>query len=173
MKKLFSTLVLSIFLVFATCINAFAAPKDDVLDLLKSIGMSSYEGKAEAYLNTISITSEQAQTIISNVEAAKTVSNGETDYRKLTSEQKIQIFSYIKEAANAVGLTAKYSKAADGSFTIVLVDANNNVVASFGGSGNVLANTANNYGTFMAVGSVLVIAAGIMLVVRRRQLTLA
>lgn len=174
MKKLISTLVLSVVLVFATCITAFAAPKDDVLAALKSAGISAdYVSKAEAYLNTVTITSAQAQAVTSNIEAAKAIANGQADVTKLTSDQKSKIFAKVQQAASAIGLTATYSKAADGTPTIALVDSKGNNVVAFGGSSNVLANTANNYGTFMAIGSVLVIAAGAMLVVRRRQLTLA
>lgn len=174
MKKIISTLVLSVVLVFATCITAFAAPKDDVLAALKSAGIdASYVAKAEAYLNSVTITPAQAQAVISNVDAAKAIANGQTDYTKLTSDQKSKIFADIQQAASAVGLTATISKAANGTPTIALVDSKGNDVAAISGTGNVLVNTANNYGTFMAIGGVLVIAAGAMLVVRRRQLTLA
>ena len=99
---------------------------------------TSYINQAENYFNTVEITEEQANEIISKIESTKTflTNTGAVNYATLTDAQEDEFISRCKEIAAVVGLKIAYDKATQ---TVTIIDADGKVIfvaANVGNNGN-------------------------------------
>ena len=108
--KNISALVLSLMLVFAMSISAFAASKDDIISKLQSAGVATeYVNVAKQFLadNTVS-DADAAAYVIAKIDAATATANGVKDIASLTADQKSAIMADIKDAAAKLGATVSF-----------------------------------------------------------------
>lgn len=102
MKKI-TTLVLSLVLVLAMSITAFAATNNEVLDALKKAGVSGdYLTQAEAFLADNQLTDAELTAVKNHIDAAAKAADGVTDVTKLTAEQKNKIKNEILGAKDDI-----------------------------------------------------------------------
>lgn len=101
MKKI-TTLVLSLVLVLAMSITAFAATNNDVLGALKGHVSGDVYGQVEAFLSENKLTEAELTAVKGYVDAAVKEANGVTDVTKLTAEQKKNIKNDILAAAGEI-----------------------------------------------------------------------
>ena len=98
--KKISALVLSLMLVFAMSISAFAASKDDIISKLQSAGVATeYVNAAKQFLADNTVSDEDAAYVIAKIDAATATANGVKDIASLTADQKSAIMADIKDAA--------------------------------------------------------------------------
>ena len=141
MKKI-SAIFVALMLVALTAVTAFAAginsSEQAVLDALNQTitlkGGSTtlpteYVNQAENYLNTVDLTAEESEAIVSEINAAKAFveAAGVSDIAELTYEQKTELLSYGQAAASVVGLTLSYDKTTK---TVSVLSADGEVVFS-------------------------------------------
>lgn len=152
--KKISALVLSLMLVFAMSISAFAASKDDIISKLQSAGVATeYVNVAKQFLadNTVS----DAAYVIAKIDAATATANGVKDIASLTADQKSAIMADIKDAAASLGATVSFD-ASNNTITAVK-DGKSYVVAL---SAKVVKDTG--FTTAATVGVVAVLAMGLV-----------
>lgn len=108
MKKI-TTLVLSLVLVFAMSITAFAATEDDIIKALKDAGITGeYLAQAEAFLADNDVTAASADTVIAEINKAKETAGGTIDVASLSADKKNAIKNNVTTAAAAVGATVEF-----------------------------------------------------------------
>ena len=155
--KKISALVLSLMLVFAMSISAFAASKDDIISKLQSAGVATeYVNVAKQFLadNTVS-DADAAYYVIAKIDAATATANGVKDIASLTADQKSAIMADIKDAAARLGATVSFD-ASNNTITAVK-DGKSYVVAL---SAKVVKDTG--FTTAATVGVVAVLAMGLV-----------
>lgn len=155
--KKISALVLSLMLVFAMSISAFAASKDDIISKLQSAGVATeYVNVAKQFLadNTVR-DAEAAYYVIAKIDAATATANGVKDIASLTADQKSAIMADIKDAAAKLGATVSFD-ASNNTITAVK-DGKSYVVAL---SAKVVKDTG--FTTAATVGVVAVLAMGLV-----------
>lgn len=155
--KKISALVLSLMLVFAMSISAFAASKDDIISKLQSAGVATeYVNVAKQFLadNTVS-DADAAYYVIAKIDAATATANGVKDIASLTADQKSAIMADIKDAAAKLGATVSFD-ASNNTITAVK-DGKSYVVAL---SAKVVKDTG--FTTAATVGVVAVLAMGLV-----------
>lgn len=155
--KKISALVLSLMLVFAMSISAFAASKDDIISKLQSAGVATeYVNVAKQFLadNTVS-DADAAAYVIAKIDAATATANGVKDIASLTADQKSAIMADIKDAAAKLGATVSFD-ASNNTITAVK-DGKSYVVAL---SAKVVKDTG--FTTAATVGVVAVLAMGLV-----------
>ena len=155
--KNISALVLSLMLVFAMSISAFAASKDDIISKLQSAGVATeYVNVAKQFLadNTVS-DADAAAYVIAKIDAATATANGVKDIASLTADQKSAIMADIKDAAAKLGATVSFD-ASNNTITAVK-DGKSYVVAL---SAKVVKDTG--FTTAATVGVVAVLAMGLV-----------
>lgn len=155
--KKISALVLSLMLVFAMSISAFAASKDDIISKLQSAGVATeYVNVAKQFLadNTV-ISDADAAYVIAKIDAATATANGVKDIASLTADQKSAIMADIKDAAAKLGATVSFD-ASNNTITAVK-DGKSYVVAL---SAKVVKDTG--FTTAATVGVVAVLAMGLV-----------
>ena len=155
--KKISALVLSLMLVFAMSISAFAASKDDIISKLQSAGVATeYVNVAKQFLadNTVSSDADAAY-VIAKIDAATATANGVKDIASLTADQKSAIMADIKDAAAKLGATVSFD-ASNNTITAVK-DGKSYVVAL---SAKVVKDTG--FTTAATVGVVAVLAMGLV-----------
>ncbi len=104
-KKL-SVLVLSLIMMLAMSITAFAATEDDIINALKEAGVpDTYVDLAEQYLANNDVDAEQADAAIAEIKAAKETAGDVTDVTKLDADQKAAIIKNVEAAGSAIGAT--------------------------------------------------------------------
>ena len=199
MKKL-SAIIIALLLVAVSAVSAFAAGINDnekkVLDELKtSVKMQgtdmywpdSYVNQAENYFNTIDLTGDQADQIISVIKSGKTQleATGAKNIADLTNAQKKELFTTLGKVMAPVNGTASHDKD-----EITLKDANGEVifkavptlVSKDGGKsvdvngkttdGGVIKTTGASANTvvFVVVGAavLLALAGGVFFVIKKR-----
>ena len=103
MKKI-TTLVLSLVLVLAMSITAFAAtPNDKVKDALKEAGVTGeYYDQAVKFLANNELTAEQAEKVVAQVKTAKENAGDAKSVADLTADQISKIKDNIAVAASEV-----------------------------------------------------------------------
>lgn len=152
--KKISALVLSLMLVFAMSISAFAASKDDIISKLQSAGVATeYVNAAKQFLadNTVS----DAAYVIAKIDAATATANGVKDIASLTADQKSAIMADIKDAAAKLGATVSFDASTN---TITAVKDGKSYVAA--PSAKVVKDTG--FTTAATVGVVAVLAMGLV-----------
>lgn len=155
--KKISALVLSLMLVFAMSISAFAASKDDIISKLQSAGVATeYVNVAKQFLadNTVS-DADAAYYVIAKIDAATATANGVKDIASLTADQKSAIMADIKDAAAKLDATVSFD-ASNNTITAVK-DGKSYVVAL---SAKVVKDTG--FTTAATVGVVAVLAMGLV-----------
>lgn len=155
--KKISALVLSLMLVFAMSISAFAASKDDIISKLQSAGVATeYVNVAKQFLadNTVS-DADVAAYVIAKIEAATATANGVKDIASLTADQKSAIMADIKDAAAKLGATVSFDASNN---TITAVKDGKSYVAA--PSAKVVKDTG--FTTAATVGVVAVLAMGLV-----------
>ena len=107
--KKISALVLSLMLVFAMSISAFAASKDDIISKLQSAGVATeYVNVAKQFLADNTVSDADAAYVIAKIDAATATANGVKDIASLTGDQKSAIMADIKDAAAKLGATVSF-----------------------------------------------------------------
>ena len=107
--KKISALVLSLMLVFAMSISAFAASKDDIISKLQSAGVATeYVNVAKQFLADNTVSDADAAYVIAKIDAATATANGVKDIASLTADQKSAIMADIKDAAAKLGATVSF-----------------------------------------------------------------
>lgn len=155
--KKISALVLSLMLVFAMSISAFAASKDDIISKLQSAGVATeYVNAAKQFLadNTVS-DADAAAYVIAKIDAATATANGVKDIASLTADQKSAIMADIKDAAAKLGATVSFDASNN---TITAVKDGKSYVAA--PSAKVVKDTG--FTTAATVGVVAVLAMGLV-----------
>ena len=147
--KKISALVLSLMLVFAMSISAFAASKDDIISKLQSAGVATeYVNVAKQFLADNTVSDADAAYVIAKIDAATATANGVKDIASLTADQKSAIMADIKDAAAKLGATVSF-------------DASNNTITYVVAlSAKVVKDTG--FTTAATVGVVAVLAMGLV-----------
>ena len=159
--KKISALVLSLMLVFAMSISAFAASKDDIISKLQSAGVATeYVNVAKQFLADNTVSDADAASlinayVIAKIDAATATANGVKDIASLTADQKSAIMADIKDAAAKLGATVSFD-ASNNTITAVK-DGKSYVVAL---SAKVVKDTG--FTTAATVGVVAVLAMGLV-----------
>ena len=154
--KKISALVLSLMLVFAMSISAFAASKDDIISKLQSAGVATeYVNVAKQFLADNTVSDADAAYVIAKIDAATATANGVKDIASLTADQKSAIMADIKDAAAKLGATVSFD-ASNNTITAVK-DGKSYVVAL---SAKVVKDTG--FTTDATVGVVAVLAMGLV-----------
>lgn len=154
--KKISALVLSLMLVFAMSISAFAASKDDIISKLQSAGVATeYVNVAKQFLADNTVSDADAAYVIAKIDAATATANGVKDIASLTADQKSAIMADIKDAAAKLGATVSFD-ASNNTITAVK-DGKSYVVAL---SAKVVKDTG--FTTAATVGVVVVLAMGLV-----------
>lgn len=155
MKKI-TTLVLSLVLVLAMSITAFAAtPSKDILDALEKAGVSGeYYNQADSYLASHEVTAEQAKEVVAQINEASAKVGGKIDVSKLTAEQKSAIKGNVQAAASAIGLKATFDNG-----TVTIADAKTGDVVYTTGSSVIKPTGATTTAT---VAGIAVLAMGLV-----------
>ena len=155
--KNISALVLSLMLVFAMSISAFAASKDDIISKLQSAGVATeYVNVAKQFLADNTVSDADAAYVIAKIDAATATANGVKDIASLTADQKSAIMADIKDAAAKLGATTVSFDASNNTITAVK-DGKSYVVAL---SAKVVKDTG--FTTAATVGVVAVLAMGLV-----------
>ena len=151
--KKISALVLSLMLVFAMSISAFAASKDDIISKLQSAGVATeYVNAAKQFLADNTVSDEDAAYVIAKIDAATATANGVKDIASLTADQKSAIMADIKDAAAKLGATVSFDASTN---TITAVKDGKSYVAA-----KVVKDTG--FTTAATVGVVAVLAMGLV-----------
>lgn len=201
MKKL-SAIIAALLVVAVSAFTAFAAGVNDyerkVLDELKtSVEMQgndmywpvAFVNQAENYFNTIDMTADQADQIISVIRSGKTQleATGAKNIADCTAAQKRELMTTLADVVAPVKGTASYDKTS-GEVTLksgngevifkavpTLVEKGSNMGKGINGKttdGGVVKTTGASAGTmtFVVIGAVtvLVIAGGVFHVIRKR-----
>lgn len=154
--KKISALVLSLMLVFAMSISAFAASKDDIISKLQSAGVATeYVNVAKQFLADNTVSDADAAYVIAKIDAATATANGVKDIASLTADQKSAIMADIKDAAAKLGATVSFD-ASNNTITAVK-DGKSYVVAL---SAKVVKDTG--FTTAATVGVVAALAMGLV-----------
>ena len=141
-KRIFSTVALAAVVTVSASTSAFAAginsAEQKILDTLnttvtmngveKSIP-AGYLNQAENYFNTVEITDEEADKIVSAIEDAKAYleSTGAANVGALTVDQANTVVSKVQAGLSVIGLTLQYTKSTG---AVSIVDKSGNTVFS-------------------------------------------
>lgn len=156
--KKISALVLSLMLVFAMSISAFAASKDDIISKLQSAGVATeYVNVAKQFLADNTVSDADAAYVIAKIDAATATANGVKDIASLTADQKSAIMADIKDAAAKLGATVSFD-ASNNTITAVNVKDGKSYVVAL--SAKVVKDTG--FTTAATVGVVAVLAMGLV-----------
>ena len=111
LQRFFHRLVLSLVLVLAMSITAFAAtPNDDVKAALKEAGVTGeYYDQAVKFLANNELTAEQAEAVVYQVKEAKKNAGDAKSVADLSADQISKIKTNITIAANAVGAKVSFA----------------------------------------------------------------
>lgn len=134
MKKILKTLMVTLMITIMSTTAVFAysvKSAEEIRQMLLNLGVpSTYVGNAIEYLQKIEISEEQYDIIKAKINEAEQILNGENDITSLDSDRKEALKNLATEAASVVGLNVVFGKDSTGVTTVVLTDANNNVVVS-------------------------------------------
>ncbi len=122
MKKI-TTLVLSLVLVLAMSITAFAAtPNDDVKAALTEAGVTgTYLDEAVKFLANNTLTADQAEVVVAQIKEAKKTAGEAKSVADLSADQISKIKANIETAAAKVGAKVSFADK-----TISVTDAKGN-----------------------------------------------
>lgn len=126
LRRILSSFLAVLVLVLGTSFTAFA--EDNLVlklrEVLEDAGVPAEQtGKVVEYLQKVKVTQAQADAVIEKVNEAKAQTGGETDLTKLSDAVRDDIKSTMVEAAQALGLTADFSKKdSKGATVVTLLD---------------------------------------------------
>ena len=134
MKRLLKTLSLTVVMMFAGSVLAFAEPVTPAQQLqakLKALGVpNTYIGNVVEHLQKVEITEAQASNLSALVDKAAAVVGNSKDLTKLTASDKDAVMNLAKEAGTSVGLNASFGKDASGRTTFTLADTSGKAILS-------------------------------------------
>ena len=162
MKKAMTMLLIILVLVTGIGSTVFAAPADDIMAALESTNApDKFFPQVESYLNSITITPDQAAAVIAHIEKADEIAAGQTRFSALTRAQEAGIYQEIAAAAKVLNLRTTYDLK-----TVKVYDASNNVVCMISDA-DVIKQTGTDYSIVLA-GLVLLLLAGAAAVTSRK-----
>lgn len=134
MKKILKTLMvtLMISIMSSTAVLADSVKSaEEIRQMLLGLGIpSTYVGNAIEYLQKTEISEAQYEVIKAKINEAEKILNGDTDISLIDSERKAVLQNLATEAASSVGLKVVFGKDSTGVTTVVLSDANNNIIVA-------------------------------------------
>lgn len=134
MKRLLKTLSLTVVMMFASSVLAFAEPVTPAQQLqakLKALGVpNTYIGNVVEHLQKVEITEAQASNLSALVDKAAAVVGESKDLTKLSASDKDAVMNLAKEAGSSVGLNASFGKDASGRTTFTLTDTSGKTILS-------------------------------------------
>lgn len=105
-SKKFFVMVLSLVMMLAMSVTAFAATEDDIIKELKAAGVpETYVSQAEQYLANNEVIDTQADNVIAEIKKAKETAGDVTELKNLSAEQKTAILKNVEAAGTAMGAT--------------------------------------------------------------------
>ncbi len=168
MKKCLKVLVLAaLLLLVATSVNAETSANDYLYEELsktyavgeESIALSSEDKvKVKKYLDTHTVTKEQADTVLTKVKEFVKIleDNGTTDVAKLPADAKKDAINVAKEAAQALDLKLKVDTVSN---IIEIRDSNNKLIERAKVENGKLSYTGNEVSvSYVAVLGIAIIA---------------
>ncbi|MHB1484479.1 MAG: hypothetical protein ACYCYI_07410 [Saccharofermentanales bacterium] len=157
MKKIFVMMMTTIIAVMSISTISSAATKSDIVTLLRnSHVLEVYVAQAESYLNSITVTSAQADAVIEHINNANAIVGTKTLLSELTSVQKAGILAEISAAAVHLNLTVTIS-----SGSLIVKDASMNVVYSVNlSSSDLIKQTGFDY-SIILFGMAFLMLAGV------------
>lgn len=158
-KSLVSAMVAIILLMvltgitFATTSSTLA---DDLYAKLSKYGMSNADKvRVERYLSENTVSDEIANKLMDKADEAVAVMDaaGETNYAKLTTEEKNKLKTIANEAASLLNLKIVYKTG-----YVEIYDASGKLIETVGETNGKLVYTGNNFNVVLATSVIAVIA---------------
>ena len=116
MKKIITMFMVMLMSVIGfTSITSAATTADIIQKLNDSAVLNVYVTQAESYLNSVTVTSEQADQIIAHIDAVNAIVGDKKKLSDLTSVQKQAILNEFTQAGVVMNLTVVYDS---GNITI-------------------------------------------------------
>ena len=145
-----------------------AAPADDIMTALKATDAPVvYFPQVEAYLKTLTISPSQATAVITHIQNADTLANGVTDFATINNTAQAKaILAEIVAAANILNLTVTHA-----NNTLQVKDSSGQIVITMDES-NIIKDTGHDYFSILA-GGVLLAAAGVVALIRKKQVAVS
>jgi len=155
MKKFTVMLLVVVIAVMSIVAFAGAATKEDVIEKLEDSNIAEvYVTQAESYLNSVTVTSTQADQIIAYINSINATVGDKTKLSELTLEQKKSILADFVAAGVVMGLTVS----ADVNGNIEITNDAGQVVFSVNNA-NIIKQTGLNYNMTYIGLSLLLISA--------------
>lgn len=169
MKKVLTVAILCVMLImtFATIANAATTDLADKLYAKGAkYGMTAADKvKVERYLSENPVTDEKANAILAKADEAIAVMEkaGVTDVTKLTKEQKEEIKTIAKSAAELIDVKLVFK-----SGTVEVYNKNGKLIETVSLNSGKLAYTGNSVNTVLVVSVIAIIALAIGVVTKRK-----
>ncbi len=165
MKKLSVMFLVVLISVMSIVTFAGAATKEDVISKLEASNIAEvYVTQAESYLNSATVTSDQADQIIAYIDSVNDTVGDKTQLSELTLAQKQSILADFTAAGLVMGLTVS----ADVDGNIEVTNDAGQVVFSVANA-NIIKQTGLNY-NMTYLGLALIMIAGIAAIGVRKAL---
>lgn len=163
MKKVTGLLLVTLMILMSFATFASAATVDDIIEKLEESNVREvYVTQAESYLNSITVTPEQAEQIIAYIENVNAIVGDRMKIEDLTIEERKAILEYFA----AAGLVLNLTVVADADGNIEITDESAQVVFSVDNA-NVVRQTGRDYIFFIAGLGLLAMAAASIFVSRK------
>lgn len=174
MKKLTAVILVSILLILSLGGAVAAYTADDVFAALEDANVpEAYILQAEAYFEANPMTEEQAGVIMEHIDAALVIADGKTKASELTSTQRGAIFQELVKAGQALDLVVTYEGVTNYEKGTVYVRNQAGDVVFMVTAEEVIKQTGFDYSIVLAGLGVLIVAAGVAVLLRRRQMVAA
>lgn len=165
MKKAWTVLLVVLIMVIGMTSAVSAASVTDIITALEAGHVPDvYIAQAESYFASHTVTSAQADQLITFIKAATTTAAGETKLSELSASQRTAIVADITKAAQVIGLTATYDNKA------ITVKDNSNQVVFTVTSASAVKQTGYDY-TIIFAGLGFLVLAGAATLVSRKALS--
>lgn len=165
MKKLMVMLMTTVIAIMSFASVTSAATKADIVTALNNSHiLNVYVAQAESYLNSVTVTSDQADQVIALINHVNATVGTKTKLSELTSVQKQSILTDFTAAGVVMGLTVVYN-----SGNIVVKNSSNQQVFTVSTTtGNIIKQTGFDYSVVLYGLAILMLAGVSGLVIRKR-----